>query len=49
MDCILIRDLRLEALIGFHKRERHMPQALSIDLEIGIANAAVFTNDRVVD
>ena len=49
MDCIFIRDLRLEALIGFHKRERHMPQTLSIDLEIGIANDAVFKSDRVAD
>jgi dihydroneopterin aldolase len=49
MDCIFIRDLRVEALIGFHKRERHAPQTLSIDLEIGIANSAVFKSDKVAD
>ena len=49
MDAIFIRDLRVDALIGFHKRERVAPQTLSFDLEIGIANPAVFESDRVAD
>lgn len=49
MDAIFIRDLRVDALIGFHKRERVAPQTLSFDLEIGIANRAVFESDRVSD
>ena len=49
MDCIFIRDLRFDALIGFHKRERFAPQTLTFDLEIGIANAAVFSSDKVSD
>ncbi len=49
MDHIFIRDLRVETLIGFHKRERHAPQTLRLDLEIGIANTAVFTSDKVAD
>ena len=49
MDVIFIRELRVEALIGFHKRERHAAQILQVDLEIGIANAAVFATDRVAD
>jgi dihydroneopterin aldolase len=49
MDVIFFRDLRLDALIGFHKRERHVPQTLSFDLDIGIANDAVFTSDKVAD
>jgi dihydroneopterin aldolase len=48
-DHIFIRDLRIETLIGFHKRERHAPQTLRLDLEIGIANHAVFASDRVAD
>jgi len=36
MDRIQIRDLRIEVLIGIHKRERHVPQTVSIDLDIGI-------------
>jgi dihydroneopterin aldolase len=49
MDHIFIRDLRVETLIGFHKRERHAPQTLRLDLEIGIANVAVFSSDKVAD
>lgn len=49
MDAILIRDLRVEALIGIHRRERHVKQTLSIDLDIGLPNAAVFASDKVSD
>ena len=49
MDHIFIRDLRIETLIGFHKRERIVPQTLRLDLEIGIANKAVFKSDKVAD
>ncbi|HEX6317402.1 MAG TPA: dihydroneopterin aldolase [Burkholderiales bacterium] len=49
MDAILIRDLRVEALIGIHKRERHVVQTLLIDLDIGIPGTAVFSSDKVAD
>jgi len=49
MDHIFIRDFRLQTLIGFHRRERVVPQTIRLDLEIGIANAAVFASDRVAD
>ena len=49
MDCIQIRDLRIEVLIGIHKRERHVPQTVSIDLDIGIPGETVFASDRVSD
>jgi dihydroneopterin aldolase len=49
MDAILIRDLRVEALIGIHKRERHVRQTLSIDLDIGLPGEAVFESDKVAD
>ena len=49
MDYIFIRDFRLQTLIGFHRRERIAPQTIRVDLEIGIANAAVFTSDKVAD
>jgi dihydroneopterin aldolase len=49
MDAILIRDLRVEALIGIHKRERHAAQTVSIDLDIGLPGEAVFKSDRVAD
>ena len=49
MDAILIRDLRVEALIGIHKRERYVKQTLSLDLEIGLPGSAVFASDKVAD
>ena len=49
MDSILVRDLRVEVLIGIHRRERHAAQTVSIDLDIGIPGTAVFASDRVAD
>jgi 7,8-dihydroneopterin aldolase/epimerase/oxygenase len=49
MDAIVFRDLRVEALIGIHRRERHVTQTLSIDLEIGIPGTTVFASDKVSD
>jgi len=49
MDAILIRDLRVETLIGIHKRERHVAQSVSIDLDIGLPGTAVFESDKVAD
>jgi dihydroneopterin aldolase len=49
MDSILIRDLRVDVLIGIHKRERHVAQTVSIDLDIGLPGDAVFASDRVAD
>jgi dihydroneopterin aldolase len=49
MDAIVIRDLRVEASIGIHKRERHVRQTLSIDLDIGLPGEAVFASDKVSD
>ena len=49
MDAVIIRDLRVEALIGIHKRERHVQQTVSIDLDIGLPGTAVFASDKVAD
>jgi len=49
MDSIVIRDLRIDVLIGIHKRERYVPQTVTIDLDIGIPDAKVFESDRVAD
>jgi len=49
MDSILIRDLRVDVLIGIHRRERHVAQVVSIDLDIGLPGEAVFASDRVAD
>ena len=49
MDAIVIRDLRVETLIGIHRRERHVAQTVSIDLDIGVPGSAVFASDKVTD
>jgi dihydroneopterin aldolase len=49
MDFIHIRDLRVEVLIGIHKREQHTRQTVLIDLDIGLPGDAVFASDRVAD
>jgi 7,8-dihydroneopterin aldolase/epimerase/oxygenase len=49
MDAILVRDLRIEFLIGIHKRERCVAQTVSIDLDIGLPGTAVFKSDKVAD
>ena len=49
MDHIFIRELRLETLIGFHKREKLAPQAIRVDLEIGIAGNKAYASDKVAD
>ena len=49
MDAILLRDLRVDALIGIHRRERHVKQTLSIDLDIGLPGNTVFASDKVAD
>ena len=49
MDAVIIRDLRVDALIGIHRRERHVKQTVSIDLEIGVPGSAVFDSDKVAD
>ena len=49
MDAIVIRDLRVETQIGIYRRERHVLQTVSIDLEIGVPGKAVFASDKVAD
>jgi 7,8-dihydroneopterin aldolase/epimerase/oxygenase len=49
MDSILFRDLRVEVLIGIYRREKHVPQTVSIDLDIGIPGETVFKSDKVAD
>src|SRR5690349_15132984 len=49
MDAIVIRELRVEALIGIRRRERHVMQTLSVDLEMGLPGEAVLPSDKVAD
>jgi dihydroneopterin aldolase len=49
MDTILLRDLRIDVMIGIHRRERHVLQTVSIDLDIGLPGTTVFATDKVAD
>jgi dihydroneopterin aldolase len=49
MDAIVMRDLRVETRIGIHRREQHVLQTVSIDLEIGVPGTEVFRSDKVAD
>jgi dihydroneopterin aldolase len=40
MDIIFIEDLRLEARIGIHPREKAVPQMLMLDIRMGVASTA---------
>ena len=48
MDSILFRDLRIEVMIGIYRREKHVPQTVSIDLDIGDGEAARALLDEVM-
>ena len=49
MDAIQIRDLRVEMSIGIHRRERHVLQVVTLDLDIALPGNAVFASDKVAD
>lgn len=44
-----MRDIRLEAKVGIYKRERVISQPISLDLEITLPSATVFTTGKVAD
>lgn len=49
MDKIFIHDLRVETRIGVYEWERHLPQTIRLDLEIGMASAKAFTSGELAD
>jgi dihydroneopterin aldolase len=49
MDTIFIEDLRIRTRIGIYEWERHLPQALRLDLELGLPSAAPFRSDDFAD
>ncbi|WP_230411810.1 dihydroneopterin aldolase [Denitromonas iodatirespirans] len=48
-DSIFLRGLRVDALIGVYEHERHGPQPLVIDLELGLAHSRACFSDRLTD
>ena len=49
MDKIFIHDLRVETRIGVYEWERHLPQTIRLDLEIGMPSATAFTSGDLAD
>ncbi|MDR0247732.1 MAG: dihydroneopterin aldolase [Burkholderiales bacterium] len=48
-DHILIRDLKLETLIGVYAWEKKLPQTVLLDLDIGMASKKVFESGLLED
>ncbi len=48
-DSIFLRGLRVDALIGVYEHERHAPQPLVVDLELGLAHSRGCFSDRISD
>jgi dihydroneopterin aldolase len=48
-DSIFLRGLRVDALIGVYEHERHGPQPLLIDLELGLGHSRACFSDRLAD
>ena len=49
MDKIFIHDLRVEARIGVYDWERHLPQTIRLDLELGAPSDKPFMSGRIAD
>ncbi len=49
MDTIFIHDLRIEARIGVYEWERHLPQTIRLDVEIGVPSAKPFATGKLAD
>lgn len=49
MDTIFIADLRIETRIGVYDWEKHAPQALQLDLEVGLPEQHGAESDRLED
>lgn len=49
MDIIFLRELKVETLIGVYEWEKRVPQALQLDLEIGLPNSRACQSDDIAD
>src|SRR6185436_5200649 len=49
MNKIFIHDLRVEARIGVYDWERHLPQTIRLDLELGAPSEKPFATGRIAD
>jgi dihydroneopterin aldolase len=49
MDCIFLREIKLEAKVGVYRRERVTSQLIELDLDIALPSDAAFRTGRVAD
>lgn len=49
MDCIFLREFRLDLVIGVYEWERQAPQTIQLDMEIGLPYSRACQTDRVED
>lgn len=49
MNSIFIHDLRVRTRIGVYAWERHLPQMLRLDVDLGLPNDAPFRSDDIAD
>jgi dihydroneopterin aldolase len=49
VNTIFIHDFRVTTKIGVYAWERHLPQAVRLDVEIGVADDAAFTSGEFAD
>jgi 7,8-dihydroneopterin aldolase/epimerase/oxygenase len=49
MDTIFIRELRIKTVIGIYEWERHIPQTIEVDLEVGLPECAGAHSNNIVD
>ena len=49
MDIIFLHEYKLDLVIGVYAWERHLPQTLQLDIEIGLPSHHASTSDRLED
>ena len=49
MDTIFVSEMRLDILIGVYEWERHVPQTVQFDLEIGVPDRRATGSDQLAD
>ena len=49
MDCIFLREIKLEAKVGIYRRERVTSQPIELDLDVALPSDAVFQTGKVAD
>ena len=49
MNTIVIHDFRVQTKIGVYAWERHLPQTVRLDLEIGLADGKAFQSGKFSD